>query len=523
MNAETLAMLLVDDMCDCDDVQLTAVTCDQCFNADVDRFENIGFDSEPLVLHVRCMQCSSVSDILLEDWVSDRSGNCDDAWLTEMVGYMSDTNEEYKDYDNTKGCSDVIIDDLPFSCYCGNHEVACFQTYFHPASRQLSWVKCLNCDSEKVLEEFFGVECGYCGNDNKELFERRFDDYGRTTYLRCWQCDKHLYVPGQPAPRKGRMNGADLDVVSSVSRKSGHEERQVANVPGWTKIADLRDIRRGDHVAWHKWYALWHHAIVVDVPDGGGTLKVIHYNGDIVKVDGHFASIREETLEVNPVKDDFYRIDYSLGDVYPVKKVIERARSRLGEAKYGPLSNNCEHFARWCKTGRAECGQVQTFKERLGLAYQTAVTKATQEAAADGIEAVVVGQLSRAAFGGIRQRAGQVFGAAPGVVRNVKCGALACNIAVSLVMESAFFTKDAVVAYQKYKSGAISRDEFRRQLGKRGCESVGGLVGGAGMGILGQVFIPIPFLGGFIGCTLGNLIGRYVGAIIGKQIVAIKH
>jgi len=32
--------------------------------------------------------------------------------------------------------------------------------------------------------------------------------------------------------------------------------------------------------------------------------------------------------------------------------VIERAESRLGERQYNLMTNNCEHFASWCKTGR---------------------------------------------------------------------------------------------------------------------------------------------------------------------------
>ncbi|MCU0524992.1 MAG: lecithin retinol acyltransferase family protein [Elainella sp. Prado103] len=40
--------------------------------------------------------------------------------------------------------------------------------------------------------------------------------------------------------------------------------------------------------------------------------------------------------------------------------VIQRAESRLGEQKYQLLTNNCEHFATWCKTGRNESPQLLT-------------------------------------------------------------------------------------------------------------------------------------------------------------------
>ena len=41
--------------------------------------------------------------------------------------------------------------------------------------------------------------------------------------------------------------------------------------------------------------------------------------------------------------------------------VIERAKSRLGERRYDLLTNNCEHFATWCKTGRSHSAQLTNF------------------------------------------------------------------------------------------------------------------------------------------------------------------
>ncbi|HBL59364.1 MAG TPA: NC domain-containing protein [Cyanobacteria bacterium UBA8803] len=41
--------------------------------------------------------------------------------------------------------------------------------------------------------------------------------------------------------------------------------------------------------------------------------------------------------------------------------VVRRAESRLGEKKYNLLSNNCEHFATWCKTGVSDSQQIRDF------------------------------------------------------------------------------------------------------------------------------------------------------------------
>ena len=47
--------------------------------------------------------------------------------------------------------------------------------------------------------------------------------------------------------------------------------------------------------------------------------------------------------------------------------VMMRAESRLGEAGYGIFTNNCEHFARWCQTGRHESPQVRSLLRTAAL------------------------------------------------------------------------------------------------------------------------------------------------------------
>ena len=44
---------------------------------------------------------------------------------------------------------------------------------------------------------------------------------------------------------------------------------------------------------------------------------------------------------------------------YSPEETLKRAYSRIGESKYSVISNNCEHFAMWCKTGSAVSTQVR--------------------------------------------------------------------------------------------------------------------------------------------------------------------
>jgi hypothetical protein len=59
----------------------------------------------------------------------------------------------------------------------------------------------------------------------------------------------------------------------------------------------------------------------------------------------------------NPV----YVAEYSEGFGYIPDVVVERAKSRLGENNYNLLSNNCEHFASWCKTGISDSKQIRNY------------------------------------------------------------------------------------------------------------------------------------------------------------------
>ena len=61
--------------------------------------------------------------------------------------------------------------------------------------------------------------------------------------------------------------------------------------------------------------------------------------------------------------------------------VVERACSRLGERRYDLFFNNCEHFANWCKVGRAESQQLRNFGLRFDQLKQPQISDLAQRAA----------------------------------------------------------------------------------------------------------------------------------------------
>lgn len=74
-----------------------------------------------------------------------------------------------------------------------------------------------------------------------------------------------------------------------------------------------------------------------------GNGEVIHYLQEGVTIDSleTFADgsvIRKKTNLQSPTN-------------YPSTEIIDRAISRLGESSYNVVTNNCEHFCRWCRSG----------------------------------------------------------------------------------------------------------------------------------------------------------------------------
>ncbi len=59
-----------------------------------------------------------------------------------------------------------------------------------------------------------------------------------------------------------------------------------------------------------------------------------------------------------PVKDKF-RNDDDILYIYSPEETVARAKSLIGEDQYNLITNNCEHFAIWCKTGAHKSYQVE--------------------------------------------------------------------------------------------------------------------------------------------------------------------
>lgn len=100
-----------------------------------------------------------------------------------------------------------------------------------------------------------------------------------------------------------------------------------------------------------------HHGIYLGEFDGTGV--VIHYSG-------FSKAFNKGAIEITTL-DEFrgdsksvYVVDYPDSEkIYGKFEIIDRAFSKLGENEYHLFSNNCEHFACWCITGKSNSAQVE--------------------------------------------------------------------------------------------------------------------------------------------------------------------
>lgn len=106
---------------------------------------------------------------------------------------------------------------------------------------------------------------------------------------------------------------------------------------------------RGDHIRVSRgWY--WHHG--VDVGDG----TVIHAPAEPLQWSSRpiERTTRERFADGGAVEAVAHH------HPLPADEIIARALSRVGDARYDVLFNNCEHFARWCVLGEHRSQQVES-------------------------------------------------------------------------------------------------------------------------------------------------------------------
>lgn len=298
----------------------------------------------------------------------------------------------------------------------------------------------------------------------------------------------------------------------------------------------------GDHIAFHRHCgSYWHHAIIEEIHSETGTLDIIEYSNT---VEGFWSdnfgsgdSSNSSPLRIARVMRRSWRPNFQGDHVYLLVHtdcsdpaiVINRARSRLGNANYSPIENNCEHFAMWCKTGKQSSDQIkkallmisngveeaskkEVATKVMGKAAAKATVKMTNEAAKIVVKRVASRSLAQAGEYSLKTGVEEAVKKASSKAGKgvLKTNSAALGLACGAVCEGISVLSDIRNMYKDLLKGQISKKEFRKVAKMRAVTGAGNL-GGSTIGIaIGQAVIPVPFVGGLVGSVTGGLAGSFL-------------
>ncbi len=112
---------------------------------------------------------------------------------------------------------------------------------------------------------------------------------------------------------------------------------------------------RGDHIMVKRWHGLYYHH-GLDLGDG----TVIHFSGE--PLHRKHARVRRISMEEFLKNGEKIVVSYQQRiDVLSAEETVQLAEEQLEQRGYSLFRNNCEHFARYCKTGKPYSEQVTQY------------------------------------------------------------------------------------------------------------------------------------------------------------------
>ena len=114
------------------------------------------------------------------------------------------------------------------------------------------------------------------------------------------------------------------------------------------KMSQKYSLNPGDHIKVRR-NIYSHHGIYI------GNDEIVHYGGELKNRD--CAQVCKVSLDVF-LQGGTPDIVKHRNVQFTPEEIVERALSRMGEAKYDLVFENCEHFATWCTVGKKKSRQV---------------------------------------------------------------------------------------------------------------------------------------------------------------------
>lgn len=253
---------------------------------------------------------------------------------------------------------------------------------------------------------------------------------------------------------------------------------------------------RGDHVWVIRPLKYTHHGI--DCGDG----TVIHFTGEPGRKND--AVVARTTMAEFALDAIVHQREYSSQG--PAAVVIGRAESKLGSKDYNLVTNNCEHFATWCCTGRTASQQVRVTTS-LTSSGAAAVTSVGTTAGILSAVGSVAGLSGSGIMSGLATAGGVIGGGAA-------AGPFAIGIAPAVMSVGAVQLALRVDDSLPEAENKARRDGRVASATGAVAAGAGGVAAIAGAGIAGTSAVGISTGLAAIGATVGG------GMVAGTMLVA---
>jgi hypothetical protein len=310
------------------------------------------------------------------------------------------------------------------------------------------------------------------------------------------------------------------------------------------KVESSDEIHTGDHLVIVFNQLDYFHFLLVGMleilEDESSILEIIFYNNEklskniqeLIKTITYFNEDEDEKLKEPPVVQrlkivfgkksnyEIYKVVYNyVDDCLNVLETIDKATKLVGEQNYNVFENNDEHFAHYCKTGKAgkllliDTSEVEA-KELFGTGIYDKM-KHTIERTGRNVVLFKVAETIATSF-----PRNIVAANLPLILK--KGTPLLSYTLEGLEISNAFYKK-----YKETKEGKLTNIKFKKfilkRLGKTAVGIAGGIVGGG----IGQIWIPVPvvgaMVGGFVGSLIGGFVGYYQGILIGEVVENVDY
>ena len=263
-------------------------------------------------------------------------------------------------------------------------------------------------------------------------------------------------------------------------------------------IKCIQVLTKGDHIMFDPG-SYSHHAIVLAVSPLENKIEVISFTSSKHKK----GEIKKEEIIRHEQKGTLFRLTYrALTAIEPDNVVLRAILIQQKGLDYNLFDGNCEHLATWCKTGIWGSAQVKN----LALYIWRQLFSFGIKMGSQMLIKIISGS----------------FGSLVDIIASVDVKTEDKQVdVISCVIYC--ITDIACNIYdirKKYKEGKLKGNDLHDEIIKRVVRCLvvdSSVVLG---NILGQIFIPVPILGAFIGGLCGLALGELIDFLI-QNIVAI--